>query len=131
MAMGAADPAYSAGRDDARLQELQRENETLREQLRRLAAQHTVARGALTEAAAEKDAAERIAHQVVVEERATRAAVEVAGSGISTTVVFQILNFFMLLVLLVGLFAWLPRAVADRIPGPTTVTTPGTVIVPR
>jgi hypothetical protein len=117
-----------------RLEELQRENERLREQLRRAAAQATVATGAIQEAVQEKEATARIAHQVAVEERATRAAVEVQGSNLGLSLILQILNFMMLIVLLVGLFAWLPREIQARSTPSTIVNTvpaPGTVVVPR
>jgi hypothetical protein len=119
------DPGYEAGRID----ELERENQSLREQLRQYAAQATVARGAIMEAATEKEATARMAHQAVVEERATRAAVEVQGSNIGFSVVLQIINFFLLLILTFGLFVWLPREVEARIPRPApTVVAPGTIV---
>jgi hypothetical protein len=130
MAMGASNPGYVPGR----LEELQRENERLREQLRRTAAQATVATGAIQEAVQEKEATARIAHQVAVEERATRAAVEVQGSNLGLSLILQVLNFMMLIVLLVGLFAWLPREIQARSTPSTIVNTvpaPGTVVVPR
>jgi hypothetical protein len=126
MAMGAPNPSYPAGRVD----ELQRENEELREQLRRFSAQHTVVRGAMQEAATEKEATARMAHQVAVEERATRAAVEVQSSNIGFAVILQILNFFLLLIMMFGLFVWLPREVENRIPRPPVVAQPGTVTIP-
>ena len=110
MAMGASNPGYIPGR----LEELQRENERLREQLRRTTAQATVATGAIQEAVQEKEATARIAHQVAVEERATRAAVEVQGSNLGLSLILQILNFTMLIIMLVGLFAWLPREIQAR-----------------
>jgi hypothetical protein len=130
MAMGASRPAI--GSTD-RLAELQRENEELREQLRQYAAQATVARGAIREAVHEKEATAKIAHQVAVEEQATRTAVEVQGSNIGMAVVMNILNFFLLLVLAVGLFAWLPREIENRVGArsSTVVTTPGSTVIPR
>lgn len=130
MAMGASNPGFVPGR----LEELQRENERLREQLRRTAAQATVATGAIQGAVQEKEATARIAHQVAVEERATRAAVEVQGSNLGLSLILQILNFMMLIVMLVGLFAWLPREIEARSTPSTVVNTapvPGTVVVPR
>jgi len=118
--MGAARPGYPAGR----IEELQRENEDLREQLRRYAAAQSVARGAIEEAAHEKDATARIAHQVAVEERATRTAVEVQGNSIGFGVIMTIVNFFMLLVLAIGLFGWLPREIENRVRPATTVIAP-------
>lgn len=120
MAMGAARPGYPAGR----IEELQRENEELREQVRRYAAAQTVARGAIEEAAHEKDATARIAHQVTVEERATRTAVEVQGSSIGFGLVLTIVNFFILLLLAIGLFAWLPREMENRVRPSTVITAP-------
>jgi hypothetical protein len=128
--MGASNPGYVPGR----LEELQRENERLREQLRRTAAQATVATGAIQEAVYEKEATARIAHQVAVEERATRAAVEVQGSNLGLSLILQILNFTMLVIMLVGLFAWLPREIQNRATPSTIVNTapaPGTVVIPR
>src|SRR5205823_3906565 len=72
MAMETANSAYVTGR----LEELQKENEALRDQLRRLSVHETVARGALTEATGEREAAERLVRRVAVEEQATRAEVE-------------------------------------------------------
>ena len=86
MAMDAARPAaYNAGR----VEELQRENDALREQLRQYAAQQAVARGAIVEATQEKEATARIAHQVAVEELATRTAVEVQGQNLGFSVMMQ------------------------------------------
>jgi hypothetical protein len=128
MAMGASRPAIGTDR----LAELQRENEELREQLRQYAAQATVARGAIREAVHEKEATAKIAHQVAVEEQATRTAVEVQGSNIGLAVIMNILNFFLLLILAVGLFAWLPREIENRVaPSQTVVTTPGSTVIPR
>ena len=128
MSSDAASPLYTAGR----MEELQRENEELREQLRKLAAQQTVTRGAVMGAAHEKEATARLAHHVVVEEQATRAAVQVQSSGINLSVILQVLNFFMLLVLLVGLFVWLPREIENRVGRPAVVHSPpgGTIVVP-
>lgn len=128
MAMDPAGSGYVTGR----VEELQRENETLREQLRRAGAQQTVARGALHEAVGEKEASARLAHQVAVEERATRAAVEVQSGNVGLSVILQILNFFMLLILLFGLFVWLPREVETRLKPAVSVVNPsaGTVTTP-
>jgi hypothetical protein len=128
--MGASNPGFIPGR----LEELQRENDLLREQLRRNSAQATVARGAISEAMTEKEVTARLAHQVTVEERATRAAVEVQGSNIGFSVILQIMNFLMLIVLLVGLFVWLPREIQTRVtPSAVVNTVPGggTIVVPR
>ncbi|MCC2672896.1 MAG: hypothetical protein K0Q72_5368 [Armatimonadetes bacterium] len=130
MAMGASNPGFVPGR----LEELQRENETLKEQLRRAAVQTTVARGAISDAITEKETTARLAHQVSVEERATRAAVEVQGNNIGFSVILQIMNFLMLIVLLVGLFVWLPREIQTRVtPSAVVNTVPGggTIVVPR
>ena len=130
MAMGAPNTAFTAGR----MEELQRENEELREQLRRLAAQQTVVKGALNEAANEKEATARMAHQVAVEERATRAAVEVQGNSIGFALILQILSFFVLLLVAFGVFAWLPREIESRVPrAASTVVNPApnTIVVPR
>jgi len=127
MAMDASNPGYLAGR----LDELQRENAELRERLRGAAVQQRVVGGAITEAVHEKEATARMAHQVTVEERATRAAVEVQGNSINLSVILQILNFFMLLVLLLGMFFWLPGAIADRMPRSTTVYPNAGIVVPR
>jgi hypothetical protein len=128
MAMGASRPAV----DSSRLEELQQENDTLREQMRQYAAQATVGKGALSEAVHEKEAAAKIAHQVMVEEQATRTAVEVQGSNIGLAVVVNVLNFFLLLVLLVAVFAWLPREIESHIgPSQTVVAPSGGVVVPR
>lgn len=123
-------PAYGS----ARLEELQRENDQLREQIRAYAAQHANIRNALQEAAGEREAAERLAHQVTVEERATRTAVVAQGSNIGFAVVMQIINFFILLILIFGMFVYVPREVERRVgPASTTVVTPapGTVTIPR
>jgi flagellar basal body-associated protein FliL len=128
--MGASNSGYVPGR----MEELQRENDRLRDQLRRTAAQVTVASGAIQEAVQEKEATARIAHQVAVEERATRAAVETQGSNLGLSLVLQILNFVMLIIMVVGLFAWLPREIQARSNPSAIVTTtpaPGTVIIPR
>ena len=130
MAMGASNPGFIPGR----LEELQRENETLREQLRRSAATATVARGAINEAMTEKEVTARLAHQVAIEERATRAAVEVQGNNLGFSVILQVMNFLMLIVLLVGLFVWLPREIQTRVtPSAVVNTVPGggTVVIPR
>src|SRR3712207_2557767 len=103
--------AYTTGRID----ELQRENQELREQLRRVSVQQTVARNALQEAVGEKEAAAKLAHAVTVEERATRAAVEVQGNNIGLSVILQALNFFLLLITLICMFTWLPRTLEDRL----------------
>lgn len=118
-------PAGSA----ARVDELQRENERLREQLRGYAAQQATIRSALLEANGEREATERLAHQVAVEERATRTAVEVQGSSIGLGVILQILNFFMLLILIFGLFVYVPREMDRRMAPSTTVVTPGNGLV--
>jgi hypothetical protein len=120
-------PALAA----ARIDELQRENETLKEQVRALAVQQNVVRGALSEAHHEKEATARIAHQVTVEERATRTAVEVQNNSLSFAVVMQMLNFFVLVVLAAGLFVWLPREMERRVSPPTTIVTPGSTVIPR
>jgi len=122
-----SNPALAA----ARIEELQRENETLKEQLRSYATQQTVVRGALSEAAHEKEATARMAHQVAVEERATRTAVEVQGSTIGFAAVMQIISFFILLILMLGMFVWLPREIERRVTPSTTVVTPGGTIIPR
>ena len=127
MSMETADPAYVAGR----MAELQKENDELREQLRRFAAHSTVTRGALQEAMHEKETTAKLAHQVTAEERATRAAVEVQGNNIGLSVILQVLNFFMLLILVFGLFVWLPNEVERRVDRPNPVVAPdGTVVVP-
>ena len=130
MAMGTPNSAFTAGQ----VAELQRENEELREQLRRVAAQQTVVSGAISGAAQEREVATRMAHQVAVEERATRAAVEVQGNSIGFAVILQILSFFLLVLLAFGVFAWLPREMENRFPRPAaTVVTPGggTIVTPR
>jgi len=119
--MGASTPGFSAGR----VEELQRENEALREQLRRSNARDVVAHGAFQGAVQEKETTARLAHQVAVEERATRAAVEVQGNNLGLSLVLQIMNFMMLIVLLVGLFAWLPREIEARSRPSTIINTPG------
>lgn len=128
MSMGAVDPAFAAGR----LDELQRENNQLKEQLRRLATQSTVAQGALREAVAEKETAANLVHHVAVEERATRAAVEVQSSAMNMAAIVQFVNFLLLLVISLGLFAWLPGEIGKRVngPSPSAVVAPaGTTIV--
>lgn len=128
MSMGAVDPAFSAGR----VEELQRENNLLKDQLRRYATQSTVAQGALREAVAEKETAANLAHHVSVEERATRAAVEVQSSAMSMAAIVQFVNFLLLLVISLGLFMWLPGEISNRVngPAPTTITAPaGSTIV--
>lgn len=125
MAMSVSDPGFLA----ARIDELEGENNRLREQLRAYAAQQTVVRGALSEAAVEKDATARMAHQVVVEERATRAAVENAGSSIGFAVILQVVNFFLLLVVLVGALFWLPAEIQRRVQPRTTTVVPGSVVI--
>jgi hypothetical protein len=128
MAMDAArQPAQGTGR----IEELARENQALREQLRQYAAAQSVARGAIVEAVSEKEAAARIAHQVAVEERATRTAVEVQSHNLSFSVWMQLINFFLLLILAIGLFAWLPQQIADRMPHAVVApAAPGTVVIP-
>jgi len=96
------------------MEDLERENAELREQLRRYAAAQTVAKGAVIQAAQEKEATARIAHQLVVEEQATRAAVEVQTGNTSFAAIMQIINVFLLVILLVGLFFWLPREVYSQ-----------------
>ena len=120
MAMSASNSEYSAGR----LDELQRENEELRERLRQLSTTDVVARGAISQATTERETTARLAHQVAVEERATRAAVEVQGSSISFAVVMQVINFFLLVVLMIGVFAWIPREMENRLRPATTVVSP-------
>lgn len=122
-------PAYGSPRTE----ELQRENEALKEQVRAYAAQQDAIRRAMQEAIGEREAAERLAHQVAVEERATRTAVQVQGSNIGFAVILQIINFFMLLVLLFGLFIYVPQEVQRRVGQTSTVVTPapGTTIIPR
>lgn len=115
-----------------RLEELERENAALREQIRRAATQQVVSRGALAEAVQEKEVAARIASQVAAEERATRAAVEVQGSSIGFSLVLQVLNFLMLVTLIGGLYFWLPTTLENRLRPATVITgsTSGTVVVP-
>ena len=125
MAMKTVSPNHSAGR----LEALQRENDQLREQLRRLALQQNVARDALHDAVQEKETAARLAHTFAAEERATRAAVEVTGNNLGLSLILQILNFFVLLVLAIGLFVWLPNEVERRIDRPAVVTGTGGAIV--
>jgi hypothetical protein len=90
-----------------------------------------VARGAISEAATEKEATARMAHQVAVEERATRAVVETQASSLGLSVILQIITFFLVLIVAFGLFAWLPREVEAR--SGRTVITPGgvTTVQPR
>jgi len=124
----ARQPVQSTGR----LEELQRENLALREQLRQLAATQTVARGAIVEATHEKEATARIAHQVAVEERATRTAVEIQGQSLGFSLWMQVITFFLLLVLTIGLFAWLPQQIENRMPHTVVQPAPGgTVVIPR
>jgi hypothetical protein len=126
MAMPAHDP-FAADTD---LEALRRENETLRQQVRQLSAGQTVARGALQAASSEKEATARIAHQAVVEERATRAAVEVTASTATTVMVLQVMNLLVSILLLVGLFLWLPKALAQP-SAPTVITSPsGATVIP-
>ena len=114
-----------------RITALEQENAALRDQLRRFTNQAKVTQGAIIEAASEKEAAARIAHQTVVEERATRAAVEVQGSNIGFTVVMQVLNFFLMVILLFGLFVWLPKTVEGQSrPAPTISVPGGTTVIP-
>jgi len=110
MAMEAAGAPNGAGR----MEELERENAELREQLRRYAAAQTVAKGAVMQAEHEREATARIAHQLVVEEQATRAAVEVQTGNTSFAAIMQIINVFLLVILLIGLFFWLPREVYSQ-----------------
>ncbi len=127
MAMGAA----GAPRGAERLQELEQENAELREQLRKYAAAQTVTRGAVMQAAQEREATERIAHQLVVEEQATRAAVEVQTGNTSFAGIMQIVNFFVLIILLFGLFFWLPREVQSQsrvVPNTSIVAPPGSSV---
>lgn len=130
MAMNPAQPVSAA----VRMEALERENAELREQLRRATAQQVVTRGAILEASQERADTVRVAHQVAVEERATRAAIAVQGNTIGTAVVLQIVNFFLLLVLAVGLYFWLPREISARVPSQATVFQQGypngTVVVP-
>lgn len=128
MSMGTVDPAFSAGQ----MEELKRENNLLKEQLRRLATQSTVAQGALREAVAEKETAANLVHHVAVEERATRAAVEVQSSAMNMAAIVQFINMLLLLVIALGLFAWLPGEIGNRVNGPkpnTVVAPSGTTIV--
>ncbi|MFN3648142.1 MAG: hypothetical protein ACK47B_01075 [Armatimonadota bacterium] len=127
MSIEASGTAYAAGR----IQELERENRALQEQLRRLATQQTALRGAMQEVEHEREATTRIAQQVRVEEQATRAAVEVQNSSLNLSVVLQVLNFFMLIVLVCGLFFWLPKAVAASAAAarPSVTTSGGTALV--
>ena len=128
MSVGATDPAFSAGRID----ELQRENNVLKEQLRRFSTQANVAQGAYREAVAEKETAANLVHHVAVEERVTRAAVEAQSSAMNIASMVQFVNFLLLLVIALGLFAWLPGELGKRVngPAPTSVTAPaGTTIV--
>jgi len=108
---------------------LRKENELLRQQVRQLSAQQTVARGAIQEAVQEKEATARIAHQVGVEERATRAAVEVQAGNSSVQLFVQVMNLLLTVLVLFGLFIWLPRALPQA--APTVITSPsGATIVP-
>jgi hypothetical protein len=120
-------PLYTAGR----MEELQRENEQLKEQVRKLAVQQTVTRGAVMEAAHEREATARMAHQVAVEERTTRAAVAATAGNLNLSVILQVIHLFLLLILMIGLFVWLPREMENRI-RPTVVTPQpgGPVVVP-
>jgi len=129
MSMGTTDPAFSAGR----LEELQRENNLLKEQLRRFSTQSTVAQGALREAVAEKETAANLAHHVAVEERATRAAVEMQGSAMNMAAVVQFINMLLLLAIALGLFAWQPTELGKRVngPSPSAVVAPSGVTVVR
>ena len=122
----ARQPVQSA----SQLEELRRENQALREELRRYSAQQTVARGAIVEAAHEKEATARIAHQVAVEERATRTAVEVQANNLNFSLMMQVINFFLLVVLAIGLFAWLPQQIENRMPHTVVApTAPGSAVV--
>jgi len=128
MAMDTANPAYVAGR----LEELERENTELREQLRRLAVHQQVSRNALSEAVGQKETAAQLAHKVTVEERATRAAVEVAGTNVGFSVILQIVNFFALLITIIIATAWLPAEIERRVARPVPVATQapnGTTII--
>lgn len=116
MALGASRPGYSAGGVD----ELQRENAELREQLRRLSTAQVVAQGAVQEAEHEKEATMRMAGAVTAEERATRTVVEGQSGSLGLSVVLQILSFFVLLIILFGMFAWMPGEISRRA-SPTTV----------
>lgn len=129
MAMGTSNSGFAAGR----VEELTRENEALREQIRRASIHNTVTQGAFQEAVTEKETTARLAHQVAVEERATRAAVEVQGNNLGLSLVLQIMNFIMLIIMVVGLFAWLPREIDARTRTSTVITAPGQsgIVVPR
>lgn len=124
-------PANDAFTPDANVEALQRENDALRAQVRQLAAQQTVARGAIQGAVQEKEATARIAHQVGVEERATRAAVEVQSGNTNMVLFIQMLNICLTVLLLFGIFFWLPRELPQ--PAPTVITSPsgGTIIPGR
>jgi hypothetical protein len=125
MAMEARQPAFNAGR----LEEIQRENEELREQLRRYQAAQAVARGAILEATHEKDATARIAHQVAVEERATRTAVEVQAQNLNYSLILQVIHLLLLVVVAIGLFGWLPRELESRVPQTVVAPSAGAPIV--
>ena len=130
----AMDMANAAGPSE-RLAALQQENAELREQLRRAAAERQVARGAIHDAVQEKEIAARLAHQVTVEERATRTAVEVQGSSVGLSITLQVINFLLLLTLLVGVFFWLPGELETHLRPATQIVTPAgtgttTTIIP-
>ena len=119
----------------ARIDELQRENELLREQLRTLTVQQQAVHGAVRNATVKEETAARLAHQVAVEERATRAAVEVQASNLGFATIMTIVNFFVLLIILIGMFVWVPKLVAGQVAAElprTTITAPpgAPVVVP-
>lgn len=112
------------------IESLRAENDQLRAQVKQLAARQQTAQGALSTASAEREATERLAHSVVTQERVTHEAISAQGGSLGLSVLLQILNFLMLLLVLLGIFFWLPGAVANRIPNTPQVVVPGAVSTP-
>jgi len=105
---------------------LRQENQRLQEQLRKFATNEKAARGALSTASAEREATEKLAHQVVVQERVTHEAIASQGGSLGLSVILQIVNSLLLIVMLVGVFAWLPKELSRiTTPASSTIMMPG------
>ena len=99
-----------------RLEELEKENGHLRRELISLRAERDVARGAAQSAMAERVAAQELTGRLAAEERMTQQVLAEQSSNLNFVNVMLLLTFVTSLLMLLGLFLWLPARVA-RGPG--------------
>ena len=98
-----------------RVEELEKENGHLRRELQALRAERDVARGAVQSALAERVAAQELTGRLAAEERVTQQVLAEQSSNLSFVNVMLLLTFGTSLLMLLGLFLWLPARVAGEV----------------